>query len=119
MSMLGELFRSLFKKRATVLYPEERDKVHLPEGYRGKLEYYEDKCIGCSLCYQVCPSLTIEMVPEDKSRFPRNQAGRRPIFNIARCAYCAQCEDICPTKAIHLTNQYEVIALDKKDLVVK
>lgn len=111
MSMLGEILRNLFREKATVLYPEEKDKVHLPAGYRGKLEFYREKCIGCTLCYQVCPSLVIEIVTDQK--------GKRPVFDISRCTYCAQCEDICPTKAIHLTDQYEVIALDRKDMVVK
>lgn len=111
MSMLSELLKNLFKKRATILYPEERDKVHVPEGYRGKLEFYREKCIGCTLCYQVCPSYTIEIITDEK--------GKRPVFNLARCTYCGQCEDICPTKSIHLTKQFEVISLDKKDLVVK
>jgi formate hydrogenlyase subunit 6/NADH:ubiquinone oxidoreductase subunit I len=109
---LVEALKSLFRDRATVLYPYgELDKIHLPEGFRGRIEFDRVKCVGCQLCFRVCPAKAIEMVEDEK--------GRRPIFNIYRCIYCAQCAEVCPTKAISMSSIFENIALRKEDMVVR
>ena len=112
MSVTPEAVRNLLKKRATILYPfKEREKVFAPEGLRGKLEYYKDRCIGCGLCFKVCPSETIEMVDKDD--------GKRPMFYLDRCTRCQQCEEICPVKAIKLTEDYETVGFDRKEMIIK
>lgn len=112
MAMIREVYRHLFKKRATILYPyEEKELVHLPKGYRGKIAFYRDKCIGCQICFRVCPAQAIKIVEDDR--------GKRPVFFLYRCMYCAQCAESCPTKAIELTQDFEVIAFKKEDMVVK
>ena len=109
---IAEALRSLFKKRATILYPyREVDKIHTPDGLRGKIEFDREKCIGCQLCCRVCPAKAIEVIQDEK--------GKRPVFLIYRCIYCGQCAEVCPTKAIILTKIFENIALKKEDLVVR
>ena len=46
--MLRELLKSLAKKPATVRYPAEGKEM--PKGFRGKLNFYPEKCIGCKMC---------------------------------------------------------------------
>ena len=112
MAMFKELYKHLFKKRATVLYPfKERELVHIPEGYRGKISFYRDRCIGCGICATVCTSGACEMTTDEK--------GKRPIFYLDRCTFCSQCAESCPKNAIELTKDFEIIAFDRKTLVVK
>lgn len=112
MSMSFELLRNFFKKRATVLYPfKEQDQVNNPEGYRGKLAFYRERCIGCGLCFRACPSETIEMIEDDK--------GNRPKFYLDRCTHCQQCEDACPTKAIELTKIFDVVGFERKSMILE
>jgi len=109
---IAEALRNLFKKRATILYPyREVEKIHLPEGFRGRIEFDREKCIGCQLCSRVCPAKAINIVEDEK--------GKRPVFLIYRCIYCGQCAEVCPTKAITLSKVFENIALKKEDLVVR
>lgn len=110
--IVGEVYRNLFRKRATILYPfKEKDKVHLPDGYRGRIEFYRDKCIGCQICSRVCPVKAINIIEDER--------GKRPVFMIYRCIYCEQCAESCPTKAIKLTKVFENIAFEKEKLFVR
>jgi len=84
--------RRLAKPPMTMPLVEYGDARH--PGYRGVILFDYDKCIGCSLCAQVCPSRAIKMyrVPGDKRL--------RPGYNIGRCIFCGLCVDICPTDAL-------------------
>ncbi|MCD6591949.1 MAG: NADH-quinone oxidoreductase subunit I [Thaumarchaeota archaeon] len=107
-----EALKNLFKKRATILYPyREADKIHVPEGLRGRISFDREKCIGCQLCSRVCPAKAIQIIEDEK--------GKRPVFLIYRCIYCGQCADVCPRKAITLTKIFENITLRKENLVVR
>lgn len=110
--MTLETLKHILKKRFTILYPfKEREKVHLPEGFRGELEFYKDRCIGCALCFKVCPSETIEII--------HKEGVRRPVFYLDRCTRCQQCEEICPVNAIKLTNNFETIGFDRKEKIIR
>ena len=37
----------------------------------------------------------------------------------AKCVYCGMCEEVCPYKAITITNDFELAAKNKEDLLVK
>jgi len=107
-----EALRNLFRRRATILYPyAESDKVHLPEGFRGRIAFDRERCIGCQLCSRVCPAKAIEIIEDE--------GGKRPVFLIYRCIYCGQCAEVCPRRAIELTKVFENIALRKEELVVR
>ncbi len=113
--MTGEVYKHLFRKRATILYPfKERELIPIPKGLRGKLAFEIEKCIGCGMCFRVCPSETIEMIDDETKK-----RQKRPIFRLDRCTFCAQCEDICPTHAILMTNNFELAGFDRRQMLLK
>jgi formate hydrogenlyase subunit 6/NADH:ubiquinone oxidoreductase subunit I len=112
MSLTPELFKNFVKKRATILYPfKERELVHVPEGLRGEVTFHRDRCIGCGLCFRVCPSETIEMIEDER--------GKRPKFYLDRCTHCQQCEEVCPTKAVELTKNFETVGFDRREAIIE
>ena len=50
----GMALRHLLKKPATTSYPKA--PLQLEPGYRGKIEYHGESCIGCMLCSKDCPA---------------------------------------------------------------
>lgn len=96
--------KHLFQKPVTVQYPEERG--YTPERFRFRIFLNMDDCVGCTLCEQVCPNLTIHMQYVDKEN-PRNKRKIYPEVNFGTCTVCRNCEEICPTEAIYLTHEFE------------
>ncbi|RUM47841.1 MAG: NADH-quinone oxidoreductase subunit I [Hyperthermus sp.] len=91
----------LTKSPMTFFYPDyEEDK---PYGYRGVILYSNEKCIGCSLCAQICPARALKMyrVPGDKRL--------RPGYDLGRCIFCGLCTDICPTDALELSSVHDKV----------
>jgi formate hydrogenlyase subunit 6/NADH:ubiquinone oxidoreductase subunit I len=107
--MLEELLRSLTKKPATVRYPAQgRD---MPKGFRGKLIFDPEKCVGCKLCMRDCPTGAIEIRKIKEKEF-------EAVINLGKCIYCAQCVDSCMKKALEATPEYELAQLDNAKLKV-
>jgi formate hydrogenlyase subunit 6/NADH:ubiquinone oxidoreductase subunit I len=91
--------RMLTRKPMTLMFPDVSEKF--PEGFRGYVIYFYDKCIGCSLCAQICPPRAIKMyrVPGDKRL--------RPGYNMGRCIFCGLCVDICPVDALAVAELFD------------
>lgn len=105
--------KNLFSKPSTVNFPAVN--VDAKPGYRGRIEYYPEKCVNCGMCIRVCSpgaiTRTIEPVENgDKITYE---------FDLTSCTFCATCEDFCSTKAIHLTEDYHMVATDPADLIVR
>lgn len=109
--MLSEIWRHLIKKPATALYPLERPRI--PENFRGKIEYYDDKCIRCGLCARDCPSGACTMKKFEEDKKPR------PVFDLSICLFCGQCAEVCPKDAIFLSKKFEFSTFDKRSLIVE
>ncbi len=111
-SMLPEITKHLFRKRATVLSPFER--LNVPNDLRGKPTYHAEKCsLKCKgLCAMDCPAKAIimEEVGEKETR---------PVFLLDRCLFCGQCAESCPFKAITLTQEFELAQYERKSLTSK
>ena len=112
---LLELFRGLsvtgrylFRKKFTIMYPEE--KAPVSPRFRGlhALRRYpngEERCIACKLCEAVCPALAITIEAE-----PRDDGSRRTTrydIDLFKCIYCGFCEESCPVDSIVETRVYE------------
>src|SRR6185503_12149745 len=112
------VFLHLFRKKATIEYPEE--KVALHPRYRGRIVLTKDpdggeRCVGCYLCAVACPVDCISLQATE------DPYGRRyPEFfriNFSRCIFCGYCEEACPTYAIQLTPDFEMCEYKRQNLV--
>ena len=130
-SMLPQLLSQMFKKPFTNKFPAKyqpssttkflsdvgsgnakiNPPIPTPEGFRGKIQYDKEKCIGCKLCIKVCPSGAIEYKEKEK---------KIKIY-LARCVSCSQCNDICPVGCLSMGNEFLLADTDKysKDLIVE
>ena len=101
-------WRYMFKKKFTVMYPEE--KAQVSPRFRGlhALRRYpngEERCIACKLCEATCPALAITIEAE-----PRDDGSRRTTrydIDLFKCIYCGYCQEACPVDAIVETRVYE------------
>ncbi len=108
--MIAEVFRSLFKKPATVLYPFEASTPS--KTLRGKLRFYQELCIGCKICERDCPSDAIKVTKIADKRFEVE-------LDLGKCVYCAQCVDSCPKKALACSHEFELAGYNRESLKVK
>ncbi|MEZ5499436.1 MAG: NADH-quinone oxidoreductase subunit NuoI [Steroidobacteraceae bacterium] len=100
--------RSLFKKKVTVNYPEE--KTPQSPRFRGlhALRRYpngEERCIACKLCEAVCPALAITIESSVSANGTRRTS--RYDIDLFKCIYCGFCEEACPVDAIVETRIHE------------
>ena len=99
---------SLFKRKVTVQYPEE--KTPLSPRFRGlhALRRYpngEERCIACKLCEAVCPAMCISIESEERPDGTRRTT--RYDIDLFKCIYCGFCEEACPTDAVVMTRHFE------------
>ncbi len=100
---LHEAVKSLFSKPYTTKFPKEA--LILPEGFRGKPQFYENGCIGCGACAQVCPGKAIEVEENLDPSNPTRKLTHIPAY----CINCQECERNCITgQGIKLTKQFDV-----------
>lgn len=115
---IGIAFMHMFRKRATIEYPEEKPK--LPARWRGRIVLTRDpdqqeRCVACYLCAAACPVDCISL------QATQTEDGRRyPEFfriNFSRCIFCGYCEEACPTYAIQLIPDFEMSEYNRQNLV--
>jgi NADH-quinone oxidoreductase subunit I len=122
--LLKELFkglaltgRYLFKRKVTVLYPEE--KTPQSPRFRGlhALRRYpngEERCIACKLCEAVCPAMAITI--ESEQRDDGSRRTTRYDIDLTKCIFCGMCEEACPVDAIVETRIHEYHGEKRGDL---
>lgn len=105
---LVEAVKAVFRGPDTTRYPFE--PYEPPEQFRGKPKYFEDDCIGCRACAEVCPSHVIEVI-DDVSTTP---PVRRLVLHYDSCIYCGQCNLYCTTeKGIRMTGEFDLATFDR------
>jgi len=129
--MIPRAFAQMFKKPLTNRFPAKyapgsvtgylkdvgagkatmNPPIETPKGFRGKIQYDRETCIGCKLCIKVCPTAAIEFKPEDK----------KIRIYLSRCCFCSQCNDICPKDCLSMSDEFLLADTDKysKDLIVE
>ncbi len=109
--------KHFFRKKITLKYPEE--KLAISDNYRGKPIFDINKCIGCYLCQMKCPDTkNIISIKTKKDEQTQKNIILDYQINLGRCCYCGICSEVCPTSAIIMGKEYEMVAYDKNDLLL-
>ncbi|MFO7257634.1 MAG: NADH-quinone oxidoreductase subunit NuoI [Bacteroidota bacterium] len=105
--------RHLFKRKATIRYPEEK-RTFSPV-WRGMHVLKRDdngaeRCTACGLCAVACPAEAITMTaaerkPGEEKLYREEKYAATYEINMLRCIFCGLCEEACPKEAIFLTDR--------------
>ncbi|MCK9899447.1 NADH-quinone oxidoreductase subunit I [Parafrankia colletiae] len=120
----GVTFSTMFKKPTTEQYPEYKKETAPRFHGRHQLNRHPDgleKCVGCELCAWACPADAIYVEGADNTDEERYSPGERygSVYqiNYLRCILCGLCIEACPTRALTMSNDYELADDSRADLI--
>lgn len=118
-------FSHLFKKKATVSYPEVQREFS--EIYRGQHVLKRDengaeRCTACGLCAVACPAEAITMTAAERKKgeeklYREEKYASVYEINMLRCIFCGLCEEACPKEAIFLTDRIVPTNFKRKEFI--
>ena len=125
LSGLSITIKHLFKKPATVKYPEENREIAAV--YRGQHvlkrdEQGRENCTACGLCAVACPAEAISMVAAERKKgeehlYREEKYAAKYEINMLRCIFCGLCEDACPKDAIYLSDRIVPTAFTRGNFI--
>ena len=118
-------FSHLFKKKATVSYPEVQREFS--DVYRGQHVLKRDengaeRCTACGLCAVACPAEAITMTAAERKKgeemlYREEKYASVYEINMLRCIFCGLCEEACPKEAIFLTDRLVPTDFKRKEFI--
>lgn len=120
----GLTFKTMFRPMETTQYPEVKRPTQPRFHGRHVLNRHPDgleKCVGCELCAWACPADAIYVEGADntpEARYsPAERYGVVYQINFLRCILCGLCIEACPTRALTMSNEYELSADSREALI--
>ena len=115
---MATTFRYMFKPKATINYPYEKN--YISPRFRGEhaLRRYfngEERCISCKLCEAICPAQAITIEAEEDTATGLRRTTRYDI-DMTKCIYCGFCQEACPVDAIVEGPNFEFAAETRAEL---
>lgn len=81
----------------------------MPERFVGRAVVEQAKCSpGCQACAEACPTDAIELAA----------TAPRVRLDLGKCLFCRACQQACPSGAVSFSNDYQLAAARREDLIV-
>lgn len=118
-------FRHIFKKKATISYPEQQREF--APVFRGlhvlnRDEEGRERCTACGLCAVACPAEAITMEAAERQKgeehlYREEKYAAKYEINMLRCIFCGLCEEACPKDAIYLSETFAPSNYNRKGFI--
>lgn len=120
-------FRHIFKKKATINYPEKQrpfSPVFRGMQILNRDEEGRENCTACGLCAVACPAEAITMEAAERQDgeehlYKEEKYAAKYEINMLRCIFCGLCEEACPKDAIYLSETFAPADYQRKQFVYK